>query len=120
MASAKKLNNYYNEYEKYQSLEHLENLLGIVRQHVIDSLSKNKDLKYRSEDVAQDVLFKVWRSIDRRCTASFESFDSSKSSFSTWLSMVSTGIISKELRDSEEYESIGATTDLVEVERFFH
>jgi len=112
MATAKQLNDSYKSFEETRSEEALQHLLLVIGDHVKMKFSD----RYNVEDLSQDILLKVWQSIDPTCVDPRAPFDG-RSSFSTWLSMVMQGILLNDIRDSEEYESVGTGFDLSLLER---
>jgi DNA-directed RNA polymerase specialized sigma24 family protein len=78
MATANKLN---ESYQNFLETSDISPLLNIVREHTIAKFSYEEE----HEDIAQECLLSVWRSLDPNCMAPLTQFDAAKSSFSSWL-----------------------------------
>jgi hypothetical protein len=61
----------------------LSDLLEGVRKYAIAKFYRDLD----KEDIAQECVKRVWRSVDPTCIKPLKSFDISQSSFSTWTSL---------------------------------
>jgi DNA-directed RNA polymerase specialized sigma24 family protein len=78
MATSKALNESFKNFSKSRDIAPL---LAIVREHVIKKMFREEE----KDDIAQECLLNVWRSVDPTCPRPLARFDISKSSFSSWL-----------------------------------
>lgn len=110
MATAKTLNeSYQNFLESKDGNVGLNVLLGNVREHALS--------KYPNEDVVQEVVLEVWRRVDPRCSNPLAPYDATRSSFSTWISLIVKTMISHDIEAKEPLDYVGSAYDLAQLEK---
>jgi DNA-directed RNA polymerase specialized sigma24 family protein len=110
MATAKVLNESYQNFLENPSRDAMNTLLLVIQDHC---LSKYDEF-VNADDLTQNVLIEIWRRVDATCPEPLQPFDPARSSFSTWTSLIVKTQMLMGIREeeSEDYDSVGDTYDL--------